>query len=92
MREKEGEACSLKSIASSMPDALEHGERDSYSQFTQRLHRRVVEVSGHQAAAVTIQRLRNQSTRVELRASAWAPSRFATSARSNYQRYLRKQS
>ena len=64
----EEEACSLKSIASSMTDALERGDRDSYSQFTQRLPRRVVEVSGHQTAAVTIQRLRNQSLRFELRA------------------------
>lgn len=61
-------ACALKSLASSMKDAVERGDRDSYSQLTQMLHRRIIDVSGHQTAAVTIQRLRNQSIRFELRA------------------------
>jgi DNA-binding GntR family transcriptional regulator len=68
----------LRELAQQMQDAVERGDRESYSQGNQRLHARVIEISAQHTAAATIQRLRGQAVRFQFQL-ARQPGRPSTS-------------
>ncbi|WP_018762738.1 GntR family transcriptional regulator [Arthrobacter sp. 135MFCol5.1] len=74
----EGEAAELQELAGRMKDAVERGDRDSYSECNQILHARVIDISAQQTAAATIHRLRGQAVRFQFRL-ARQPGRPAVS-------------
>lgn len=61
-----------------MEDAVARGDRESYSDCNQRLHAKIIAVSGQETAASTIQRLRGQAVRFQFRL-ARQPGRPAVS-------------
>ncbi|MEB2528805.1 GntR family transcriptional regulator [Kocuria rosea] len=61
----EPEAQELGELARQMQDAVERGDRESYSEGNQRLHARIIEISAQRTAAATIQRLRGQVVRYQ---------------------------
>lgn len=77
-RVTEAEAVELQELAKRMKDAVERGDRDSYSECNQTLHARVIEISAQQTAAATIHRLRGQAVRFQFRL-ARQPGRPAVS-------------
>jgi DNA-binding GntR family transcriptional regulator len=72
------EAVELQELAGRMKDAVERGDRDSYSECNQILHARVIDISAQQTAAATIHRLRSQAVRFQFRL-ARQPGRPAVS-------------
>jgi DNA-binding GntR family transcriptional regulator len=64
-RISEAESEELRDLARQMEDAVARGDRESYSACNQRLHARIIAVSGQQTAAATIQRLRGQAVRFQ---------------------------
>jgi DNA-binding GntR family transcriptional regulator len=74
----DAEAAELQELAKRMKDAVERGDRDSYSESNQTLHARVIEISAQQTAAATIHRLRGQAVRFQFRL-ARQPGRPAVS-------------
>ncbi|TQJ58887.1 DNA-binding GntR family transcriptional regulator [Arthrobacter sp. SLBN-83] len=72
------QAAELQELAERMKDAVERGDRDSYSEGNQTLHARLIELSGQQTAAATIHRLRGQAVRFQFRL-ARQPGRPAVS-------------
>lgn len=74
----EDEAAELQELAGRMKDAVERGDRDSYSECNQILHARVIDISAQQTAAATIHRLRGQAVRFQFRL-ARQPGRPAVS-------------
>ncbi|KRE91202.1 MULTISPECIES: GntR family transcriptional regulator [unclassified Arthrobacter] len=74
----DAEASELQELAKRMKDAVERGDRDSYSESNQTLHARVIEISAQQTAAATIHRLRGQAVRFQFRL-ARQPGRPAVS-------------
>ncbi|MDQ0730057.1 GntR family transcriptional regulator [Arthrobacter sp. B1I2] len=77
-RISDDEAAELQELARCMKDAVERGDRDSYSECNQILHARVIEISAQQTAAATIHRLRGQAVRFQFRL-ARQPGRPAVS-------------
>lgn len=63
------EITELRTLATEMQDAVDRGDRDSYSRGNQRLHARVIEIGGQSTAAATIARLRGQAVRYQFRLS-----------------------
>jgi DNA-binding GntR family transcriptional regulator len=63
----DAEVGELRELAQQMQDAVERGDRESYSQGNQRLHARVIEISAQRTAAATIQRLHGQAVRFQFR-------------------------
>lgn len=61
------EIVELQQLAEQMKDAVERGDRESYSEGNQLLHAKVIEISAQQTAAATIQRLRGQAVRFQFR-------------------------
>lgn len=55
----------LRALAKEMEQAVERGDRESYSACNQRLHARIIAVSAQKTAAATIQRLRGQAVRFQ---------------------------
>ena len=72
------EESELQDLARRMKDAVERGDRDSYSECNQSLHARLIEISAQQTAAATIHRLRGQAVRFQFRL-ARQPGRPAVS-------------
>jgi DNA-binding GntR family transcriptional regulator len=72
------EVAELRELAGRMKDAVERGDRDSYSECNQILHARVIDISAQQTAAATIHRLRGQAVRFQFRL-ARQPGRPAVS-------------
>ncbi len=72
------EAAELQELARRMKDAVERGDRDSYSECNQTLHARLIDISAQQTAAATIHRLRGQAVRFQFRL-ARQPGRPAVS-------------
>lgn len=72
------EITELRTLATEMQDAVDRGDRDSYSRGNQRLHARVIEIGGQSTAAATIARLRGQAVRYQFRLSR-QPGRPAVS-------------
>lgn len=72
------EAAELQELARRMKDAVQRGDRDSYSECNQTLHARVIDISAQQTAAATIHRLRGQAVRFQFRL-ARQPGRPAVS-------------
>lgn len=68
----------LQALAGRMKDAVERGDRESYSEANQALHARIIAISAQQTAASTIQRLRGQAVRFQFRL-ARQPGRPAVS-------------
>ncbi|UZX03320.1 GntR family transcriptional regulator [Arthrobacter sp. CDRTa11] len=68
----------LRELARHMEDAVARGDRESYSDCNQRLHAKIIAVSGQETAASTIQRLRGQAVRFQFRL-ARQPGRPAVS-------------
>ena len=68
----------LKQLAARMKDAVDRGDRESYSECNQMLHARIIAISAQQTAAATIQRLRGQAVRFQFRL-ARQPGRPAVS-------------
>lgn len=64
--------------AVSVQEAVERGDRDSYSEGNRTLHATLIELSGQQTAAATIHRLRGQAVRFQFRL-ARQPGRPAVS-------------
>lgn len=59
----------LQAVGERMQDAVHRGDRDSYSEGNRVLHRAIIEISGQQTAAATIQRLRGQAVRFQYQLS-----------------------
>ncbi len=74
----DGEIAELQQLAERMKDAVDRGDRESYSECNQTLHARIIAISGQQTAAATIQRLRGQAVRFQFRL-ARQPGRPAVS-------------
>jgi DNA-binding GntR family transcriptional regulator len=72
------QAAELQQLAERMKDAVERGDRESYSEGNQTLHARLIEISAQRTAAATIQRLRGQAVRFQFRL-ARQPGRPAVS-------------
>ncbi|MDN4610447.1 GntR family transcriptional regulator [Arthrobacter burdickii] len=72
------EIAELQQLAERMTDAVERGDRESYSENNQKLHARIIAISAQQTAAATIQRLRGQAVRFQFRL-ARQPGRPAVS-------------
>ncbi|MBP1136588.1 DNA-binding GntR family transcriptional regulator [Arthrobacter sp. PvP023] len=72
------EIAELQKLAERMKDAVDRGDRESYSEANQALHARVIGISAQQTAAATIQRLRGQAVRFQFRL-ARQPGRPAVS-------------
>lgn len=68
----------LKQLAARMKDAVDRGDRESYSECNQMLHASIISISAQQTAASTIQRLRGQAVRFQFRL-ARQPGRPAVS-------------
>jgi DNA-binding GntR family transcriptional regulator len=68
----------LQQLAERMKDAVDRGDRESYSECNQMLHARIIAISAQQTAAATIQRLRGQAVRFQFRL-ARQPGRPAVS-------------
>lgn len=64
-RISDAQASDLRELARQMEDAVQRGDRESYSACNQRLHAKIIEVSAQQTAAATIQRLRGQVVRFQ---------------------------
>lgn len=64
-RISDADAAELRQLAQEMEAAVELGDRESYSACNQRLHAKIILVSGQQTAAATIQRLRGQAVRFQ---------------------------
>jgi DNA-binding GntR family transcriptional regulator len=64
-RISDAESEELRYLAQEMMDAVARGDRESYSACNRRLHARIIDVSGQQTAAATIQRLRGQAVRFQ---------------------------
>ncbi len=64
-RISDAESEELRELAKRMEDAVALGDRESYSACNQRLHAKIIAVSGQQTAATTIQRLRGQAVRFQ---------------------------
>lgn len=64
-RISDADSAELRDLAKEMKDAVGRGDRESYSACNQRLHARIIAVSGQQTAAATIQRLRGQAVRFQ---------------------------
>lgn len=77
-RISDDEAAELQELAGRMKDAVERGDRDSYSECNQSLHARLIDISAQQTAAATIHRLRGQAVRFQFRL-ARQPGRPAVS-------------
>ena len=82
------EAAELQELAKRMKDAVERGDRDSYSESNLTLHARVIEISAQQTAAATIHRLRGQAVRFQFRL-ARQPGRPSVSFPSTSQSSMR---
>src|SRR4051812_42459837 len=54
----EREVAELKELAQRMKDAVERGDRESYSECNQTLHAQIIKISAQGTAAATINRLR----------------------------------
>ncbi|HEY5853870.1 MAG TPA: GntR family transcriptional regulator [Aldersonia sp.] len=74
----DAEIAELRSLASEMQDAVDRGDRDSYSRGNRRLHAQVIEIGAQHTAAATIARLRGQAVRFQFRL-ARQPGRPAVS-------------
>jgi DNA-binding GntR family transcriptional regulator len=72
------EIAELRQLAERMKDAVDRGDRESYSEGNQTLHARIIAISAQQTAAATIQRLRGQAVRFQFRL-ARQPGRPAVS-------------
>lgn len=59
----------LRRLGVEMQDAVERGDRDTYSQGNRTLHARIIEISGQQIAASTIALLRGQAVRFQFKLS-----------------------
>lgn len=57
----------LRELAQRMVDAVERGDRETYSECNQRLHAKIIDVSAQRTAATTIERLRGQAVRFQFR-------------------------
>ncbi|MEY9776481.1 DNA-binding GntR family transcriptional regulator [Arthrobacter sp. MW3 TE3886] len=68
----------LQQLAERMKDAVDRGDRESYSECNQMLHARIIAISAQRTAAATIQRLRGQAVRFQFRL-ARQPGRPAVS-------------
>ncbi|WP_345147927.1 GntR family transcriptional regulator [Arthrobacter ginkgonis] len=68
----------LQRLAERMKDAVDRGDRESYSECNQILHARIIAISAQQTAAANIQRLRGQAVRFQFRL-ARQPGRPAVS-------------
>ncbi|MFD4503653.1 GntR family transcriptional regulator [Streptomyces sp. NPDC058457] len=77
-RVTDAEIAELREIRAGMIGAVEAGEVMIYSQLNNRLHRRLVEVSGQATAGGVLERLRGQSVRHQFRL-ALQPGRPAVS-------------
>ena len=77
-RISDDQALELQELAKRMKDAVERGDRDSYSECNQSLHSRLIDISAQQTAAATIHRLRGQAVRFQFRL-ARQPGRPAVS-------------
>lgn len=55
----------LRELGSQMEDAVARGDREWYSACNQRLHAKIIALSGQETAATTIQRLRGQAVRFQ---------------------------
>jgi DNA-binding GntR family transcriptional regulator len=77
-RISEPESAELRELARRMEDAVARGDRESYSDCNQRLHAKIIALSGQETAAATIQRLRGQAVRFQFRL-ARQPGRPAVS-------------
>lgn len=64
-RISDADSVELRQLAQEMEAAVELGDRESYSACNQRLHAKIILVSGQQTAAATIQRLRGQAVRFQ---------------------------
>jgi DNA-binding GntR family transcriptional regulator len=74
----DGEIAELRELAERMKDAVERGDRESYSEANQALHARIIAISAQKTAAANIQRLRGQAVRFQFRL-ARQPGRPAVS-------------
>ncbi|MFK4639429.1 GntR family transcriptional regulator [Paenarthrobacter histidinolovorans] len=72
------EIAELRLLAEQMKDAVDRGDRESYSEGNQALHARIIAISAQQTAGATIQRLRGQAVRFQFRL-ARQPGRPAVS-------------
>lgn len=57
----------LRELGRRMAQAVEEGDRETYSECNQRLHARVIAISGQSIAAETITRLHGQAVRYQFR-------------------------
>jgi len=57
----------LQDLASRMKDAVDRGDRESYSEGNQAMHEKIIAISAQKTAAATIQRLRGQAVRFQFR-------------------------
>ncbi|WP_442214392.1 GntR family transcriptional regulator [Specibacter sp. RAF43] len=60
----------LRGLAQRMERAVQAGDRRSYSEGNQRLHAKIIQISGQGTAAAMIDRLRSQAVRYQFRLSA----------------------
>lgn len=57
----------LRELGRTMEQAVQEGDRETYSTCNQRLHARLIEISGQGTAAATIRRLHGQAVRFQFR-------------------------
>ncbi|HUZ20290.1 MAG TPA: GntR family transcriptional regulator [Acidimicrobiales bacterium] len=74
----DAEADELRAVLAQMEAAQANGDLMLYSELNQRLHHRIREISRHPTASRIVERLRNQSVRLQFRL-ALAPGRTAVS-------------
>lgn len=60
----------LRGLAQRMERAVSSGDRETYSEANQRLHAKIIQISGQSTAASMIDRLRSQGVRYQFRLSA----------------------
>lgn len=68
----DAEVDELRALGLEMQDAVERGDRDTYSNGNRRLHARIIEISCQQTAASTIALLRGQAVRFQFKLSRQA--------------------